>query len=657
MISRIKEQIQMHRDKLILIIFLVLLIAIGLILADDYGISWDESVDREYARGILAAYSTSERIDWEQYGVQNNIGPAYLLFWASVSDALGNASNIWDEYIAGHFLNYLAYILGMVFFYGLARQFFKPLTATIITCLFIFQPVLFGHAFINQKDIAFMTMFLGAITSGAIFVKRSRKWDLSKKQAQSSEGLRATIIRDWKISPAYIRTAIFLGIAILFLVCSLVAVSILGSTSKGNIILKYFGFQDNPLESIAHNIRIFLSRGNRPINLDQIGFTYLRPLVFPLIVLVLIILAAGYKLFPNALRALWIDYFRGSYWGNMRIGEWIILLACGAMVGIASSIRVLGPFAGVLVLTLIIWNHGLRLPIQMGLLIIVSQVISYATWPFLWDNPITHYIEVIRIAARHPWRGFILFEGIVHSAEAIPWYFVPKMLILQLSEPLLVIILLGMVSMLRSKNFPKTQKALGLVLLLWFVIPISIPVFGNAIVYDNFRQFLFALPPLLILAGFGLESIFRRVNLLRWKFVIGLIALLPGVYSIINLHPYQYMYYNELAGGTRGAFRNYELDYWCTSYRDIFHYANEVLPDGVSVAVWGPILTAEAYAREDLILEKIGEDPGPEELIGKYLILCTRHNTDLRLGAGRELLFEASKEDIPLAKLYDLATE
>ena len=98
-------------------------------------------------------------------------------------------------------------------------------------------------------------------------------------------------------------------------------------------------------------------------------------------------------------------------------------------------------------------------------------------------------------------------------------------------------------------------------------------------------------------------------------------------------------------------------DYWCTSYRDIFHYANEVLPHGVNVAVWGPILTAEAYAREDLILQKIGEDPSPEELNGKYLILCTRHNTDLRLGAGRELLFEASKEDIPLAGLYDFDRE
>jgi hypothetical protein len=321
------------------------------------------------------------------------------------------------------------------------------------------------------------------------------------------------------------------------------------------------------------------------------------------------------------------------------------------MVGIASSIRVLGPFAGLLVLVLIILINGFRLPIQTGLLLIVSPFITYATWPFLWENFIKRYVEVIRLVARHPWRGFILFEGIVHPAESLPWYYIPKLLILQLSEPLLLLILLGMVSVFRSQHFTKSQRAIGLVLILWFVIPISIPIIGNAIVYDNYRQFLFALPPLFILAGFGVDSILRRQYLFQWKLIIVVIALLPCIMAIIKLHPYQYTYYNQIAGGIRGAFRKYELDYWCTSYRQIFEYANRELPRNAEIAVWGPFLTANYYARPDFQLSVVGESPDLDTLKGKYLVLCSRHNTDLRISPKSEVLFNVELRNIPLATL------
>jgi hypothetical protein len=654
MISRIKEQSQMHKVKLILILFLLLLTGIGLILADDYGISWDEPADRKYARGVLSAYSSSERIDWEQYEVQINIGPAYLMFWLSLSDTLGDAVSNWTEFAVGHFLNYLTFILGMFFFYLLSREFFEPLTSIIITCLFLCQPVLFGHAFINQKDIPFMTAFMGAISLGAFFSSHIREFKREEEHVQFSEGIRPRLIRDWKESQAYIKIVYILSLVAFLLVFSFVAVSLLGATSTGDMLLNFLGYQDNPFTSFVHEVLVLLTPANNSIAFEQIGFSHLKPLILILAALLLVVLLTGFRLFSNAIRALWIDYTRGSYLDRMGIKEWIYIIICGALVGIASSIRVLGPFAGLLVLILIILINGFRLPIQTGLLLIVSLIISYTTWPFLWGNMIKRYVEIVRIVARHPWRGVVLFEGAVHSAESLPWYYIPKLLILQLSEPILFLILVGLFFILRSKSFTKTQKAIGLVLILWVVIPISIPILGNAIVYDNFRQFLFALPPLFILAGLGLESIFRKLNLLRWKLVIGVIALLPGIFSIIKLHPYQYMYYNGLAGGIRGAFRDYELDYWGTSYRELFSYANKVLPQGADIAVWGPFLVAETYAREDFNLHEIREDPSQDELEDKYLVLSTRHNTDLRIIAPGKQLFEVEKKGIPLAKLYDL---
>ena len=37
---------------------------------------------------------------------------------------------------------------------------------------------------------------------------------------------------------------------------------------------------------------------------------------------------------------------------------------------------------------------------------------------------------------------------------------------------------------------------------------------------------------------------------------------------MVYLHPYEYVYFNQLIGGTRGAEERFETDYWATSYRE-----------------------------------------------------------------------------------------
>ena len=46
-------------------------------------------------------------------------------------------------------------------------------------------------------------------------------------------------------------------------------------------------------------------------------------------------------------------------------------------------------------------------------------------------------------------------------------------------------------------------------------------------------------------------------------------AIFLTAVNMIRLHPYQYIYYNELAGGTAGASERYETDYWCTVYKEL----------------------------------------------------------------------------------------
>jgi hypothetical protein len=56
----------------------------------------------------------------------------------------------------------------------------------------------------------------------------------------------------------------------------------------------------------------------------------------------------------------------------------------------------------------------------------------------------------------------------------------------------------------------------------------------------------------------------------------------PGVLGILTLHPYEYTYFNSLVGGTDGASRRYETDYWCTSYREAMELIGATAPPGQS---------------------------------------------------------------------------
>lgn len=48
--------------------------------------------------------------------------------------------------------------------------------------------------------------------------------------------------------------------------------------------------------------------------------------------------------------------------------------------------------------------------------------------------------------------------------------------------------------------------------------------------------------------------------------LVAILAYEPLAFSIRN-HPNQYTYFNPIAGGTRGAFTHYELDYWGNCYK------------------------------------------------------------------------------------------
>ena len=174
-------------------------------------------------------------------------------------------------------------------------------------------------------------------------------------------------------------------------------------------------------------------------------------------------------------------------------------------------------------------------------------------------------------------------------------------------------------------------------------------IIQHAWLYDNFRQFLFASVPLLLAATTSLSKV---MGLLRWRvarIVLAAGILAPGVISIANLHPYQYVYYNSLVGGVTGAARRFELDYWCTSFREAADWLNQTLPPEATLAVWGSRAALGSYVRPDIALRGFVRD---EDLVGtgaSLAAICIRANIDQSLLVGHEYVHAVTILGAPLS--------
>jgi hypothetical protein len=95
------------------------------------------------------------------------------------------------------------------------------------------------------------------------------------------------------------------------------------------------------------------------------------------------------------------------------------------------------------------------------------------------------------------------------------------------------------------------------------ILPPAFLIVQRATLYDGVRHVLFVIPMLAVIAGAGVVVL---LPLLRRIPVISAVA--AGAYvghvvvTLAVLHPLEYTAMNAFAGGTRGAYKRFELDYW-----------------------------------------------------------------------------------------------
>ncbi len=601
-----------HPDFLIGLLVVVFLI-VGLLVVTQYGESVDEPPRISYAERSLNVYS----------GIRDNLqdekGPFYGMLALLGSKGLVSLFPGWKPIDGWHYMTFVSFVVGIYFFYRLCRRLVDPAPAIAATLLFGTQPLLWGHAFINPKDIPFMAFFLASVCLGLEMVDHLHAQALvSGEKVSLRSGLAAQyrkLAGEWvSASGRMRRLLISLG---LLLVALGLSYPLIRDLIAGLVRQAYNAPPSSWLGRLFQRIAQHASQISVQAYIDKAQTLYWWLALAIGICLGLAFVWAVLRVFPSV---------------NARV------LLAGCFLGFCSDIRTLGPASGLLVAVYFLYKAGRKAIPYLVEYLGVGALTIYVFWPYLWQNPLSRYISSLSEAADFPYIGNIVFAGKMYPHGNLPAYYLPAVFTLQFTETALVLILVGIIL---AGFYLITKANLRMDMLLagaWFVAPVAAAILLNSTIYNNFRQFLFVVPPLFLFAGLALQAVWKRLKRRVFLFVpLVILILLPGLYWDWQLHPYQYVYYNSLVGGVAGASRNYEADYWVVTYKEAVEYVNQVAPENSVVFFWATDITALPYARPDLNLTS---DPNLEHLLNTqtfYAVIPTRFT-------GSQFYFPRSKE-------------
>jgi tetratricopeptide (TPR) repeat protein len=197
---------------------------------------------------------------------------------------------------------------------------------------------------------------------------------------------------------------------------------------------------------------------------------------------------------------------------------------------------------------------------------VISWFSSILLWPFALKGPVRNVIESYNVMAHFPSTFRQIFEGKVEWSDFMPWYYLPKSMLITVPVIVLTGMVLFLVFLLKKLN-PEKKLLLGC-LIFTVVFPVVFVVYEKSNLYSSWRQFLFVYPGLIILASIGFTRLYEfiRSGYLKWGMALLIILLSIHPLKFMFSNPqYFYLYYNQLVGGLKGAYSNYETDYYYQS--------------------------------------------------------------------------------------------
>ena len=285
-----------------------------------------------------------------------------------------------------------------------------------------------------------------------------------------------------------------------------------------------------------------------------------------------------------------------------------ITLGIAASISIRIGGLILAPylalFVGVYYLTekSFYTKSGFFGALKIGGVIIIISVCSYfiglLLWPYGLANPIKNPFEALRTMTDYDVGLYQLFEGEIQKSSNFPWYYGIKYILI--TTPLFIFAGFFLFNMfLVTKKHNKNNYLLYSFLFFAFAFPIAYTIYKHSNLYGGWRHLLWTYSPFVVLAAGGTNYLLAsKNNYIKYATAALILVLMFGpVKHTIKNHPLQYIYYNEMVGGVKGAFGEYEMDYYYVSLREGAEWLieNELSDAPVTIATHHTSILSELF--------------------------------------------------------------
>ena len=214
---------------------------------------------------------------------------------------------------------------------------------------------------------------------------------------------------------------------------------------------------------------------------------------------------------------------------------------------------------------------------SFSLAAISAYLIMLMFWPWAQVDPLRRPLIALEKFSESIFAGIVLFNGNSLRPAHLPTSYLLHYLAITLPEIVLFITALGAALgasyILRNLGRLSWPQALQIYFVAFTTIyPLVHIAVVDADVYDGMRHVLFVLPPLMCLVSLVVLRLGVWCERVPLKLqaaggVVLLIYLSWHVVLMVQLHPYQTVYFNRLVGGLEGAYGRYETDYHANSYK------------------------------------------------------------------------------------------
>jgi Putative Zn-dependent protease, contains TPR repeats len=189
-------------------------------------------------------------------------------------------------------------------------------------------------------------------------------------------------------------------------------------------------------------------------------------------------------------------------------------------------------------------------------------------WPYALQNPLSNPLTALSEMSNFKVNIAQIFEGEKIFSGELPGHFLIKSFIITNTFAILIGLCLGLIFLWSVRKQSYASKIYFIAFTALF--PIAYILYSKSNIYHAWRHVLFVFPSIAIVAALGWKIMAewlnkRKMQMIVWAFLC--ILLLDPLYFFATTYPNTVTYYNQLVGGTAGAYSNYEVDYYYNSLK------------------------------------------------------------------------------------------